>query len=135
MATAAMASSPPAATRSPPTRTKSEGDTIDSLSSEDTKPPLLRVNSFTFVPKKRNKFMTDRNTKKKWVFAAQKTKNIKDPWETLGIENLLEESVTRHMYNPKNKKWKVDEVVVKVETEVSCNLFNNLLSGFRDCRL
>ena len=114
----------------PPTRTKSEGDTIDSLSQDNhsqRRPTIPHVNSFTFGQKKK-KFFGGRNTKKQWMFAAQKAKSLRDPWGGLGMESLAEEVVTRHMYNPRSKKWKVDEIVVKIQSEVSvtCSIYLSL---------
>lgn len=113
-----MASSLNESNQDPPTRTKSEGDTIDILSLEKRRPTVPHVHSFTFGQKKK-KLFGGRNTKKQWMFAAQKAKGLRDPWEGLGMESLSEEVVTRHMYNPRTKKWKVDEVVVKIQSEVS----------------
>ena len=55
---------------------------------------------------------------KQWKAAALRARGLTDPWAKLGFDNVKEESVTRHMYNPRNGKWKMDEVVVKVQSEV-----------------
>lgn len=57
--------------------------------------------------------------KVKWLKAVQQIKLLKDPWEDLGITNLKTERCTRHRYNALKKAWKVDEVWVKMEKDVS----------------
>jgi len=56
--------------------------------------------------------------KKNWKSAVLRTRDLPDPWVDLGFENIKEETVTRHMYSPKYRKWRTDEIVVKVETKV-----------------
>lgn len=60
-------------------------------------------------------------SKRQWKTAALMARDLPDPWAELGFGELEEESVTRHMYNPRNGKWKTDDIVVKVQPEVrSC---------------
>ena len=56
--------------------------------------------------------------KKQWRTAALMTKDLPDPWSGLGFEEIEEESVTRHMYNSRNGKWKTDKVIVKIQSKV-----------------
>lgn len=58
------------------------------------------------------------NVKKQWKAAALMTRRLRDPWGNIGFDELLEERVTRHMYNPRKCKWKTDEIVVKIESKV-----------------
>ena len=58
------------------------------------------------------------NAKKQWKAAALRARGLRDPWGELGFNLIDEEKVTRHMYNPKNGKWKTDEIVVKIESKV-----------------
>lgn len=102
-----------------PNRTHSEGD----LPNEETpaynveKHPLKHVASYTFGSKK----FGGRSVKKQWLFAAQKTKDLADPWVGLGFDKIEEEVATRHMYNPRNGKWKTDEIIIKMQSEVGVN--------------
>lgn len=57
-------------------------------------------------------------TKKQWRAAALRARGLTDPWAKLGFDDVKEETVTRHMYNPRNGKWKTDQVVVKIQSEV-----------------
>lgn len=58
------------------------------------------------------------NAKKLWKAAAVLARDLPDPWAGLGFEDLQEETVTRHMYNPRNGRWKTDTVIVKIQSEV-----------------
>ena len=102
--------------KSPPVRSHSESDAVEKPGLPGARPAMPRVATFTFNNDK--KLFQGRNTKRQWKFAAQKTKKLLDPWRGLGMESLPEEKVTRHMYNPKNKKWKTDEIVVKIQEKV-----------------
>ena len=102
--------------KSPPVRSHSESDAVEKPGLPEARPGMPRVATFTFNNEK--KLFQGRNTKKQWKFAAQKTKKLLDPWRGLGMDGLPEEKVTRHMYNPKNKKWKMDEIVVKIQEKV-----------------
>ncbi len=53
-----------------------------------------------------------------WKKALRLIRDMKDPWERFNIDTLPEEKVVRHRYNALLKKWKVDEVTVKIEPEV-----------------
>lgn len=57
------------------------------------------------------------NAKKLWKAAAVLARDLPDPWAGLGFEDLQEETVTRHMYNPRNGRWKTDTVIVKIQSE------------------
>ncbi len=57
--------------------------------------------------------------KKHWKIAAKKTRDLKDPWEDLGFENLAEMMVSRHVYNPTTKEWWKDDIMIKMEGKVS----------------
>ena len=105
--------------RDPPCRTQSESDTPNP--DRTSRPSMARLSSYTFGPEK--KLFEGRNTKKQWMFAVKKTRALVDPWGEMGIDCLPEQVVTRHMYNPRTRKWKSDEIVVKMQTEVSCSLF------------
>ena len=74
----------------------------------------------------------------KWRTAALKAKELPDPWEgyewhfikplgklecLLGVgryifDDIPEERVMRYMYNPRSGKWKTDEIVVKMQSQV-----------------
>lgn len=58
------------------------------------------------------------SAKKLWKAAALMTRGLRDPWAEIGFDEVEDESVTRHMYNPRNRKWKTDEVVVKMQSKV-----------------
>lgn len=60
-----------------------------------------------------------RGAKKYWKSAVLRAKELTDPWVELGFEDIQEETVTRHMYNPKNRKWRTDEIVIKIQSKVS----------------
>ena len=34
------------------------------------------------------------------------------------LDDIPEETVTRYMYNPRSGKWKTDEIVVKMQSQV-----------------
>ena len=55
----------------------------------------------------------------KWKAAALRTRDLTDPWQELGFDQIEEESVIRHMYNPRTGKWRTDKVVIKIQSEVS----------------
>ncbi len=57
--------------------------------------------------------------KQQWKAAVKKTRDLKDPWENLGFENLPEISVKRHVYNSRSKQWWEDDMVIKMEQKVS----------------
>jgi len=61
----------------------------------------------------------ENHMKNQWIFAVQKVKCLVDPWADLNMESLPEELVTRHMYNPRTRKWRNDEIVIKVQSTVS----------------
>jgi hypothetical protein len=54
----------------------------------------------------------------KWRTAALKAKELPDPWEGYHFDDIPEERVTRYMYNPRSGKWKTDEIVVKMQSQV-----------------
>lgn len=55
----------------------------------------------------------------KWKLMAQKGKEASDPWEEFHMEEECpEETAVRHLYNPRNKSWRVDEVTVKLQDKV-----------------
>ena len=56
--------------------------------------------------------------KKQWKTAAVLARDLPDPWAELGFERIAQETVTRHMYNPRSGRWKTDQVVIKVQSEV-----------------
>ena len=56
--------------------------------------------------------------KKNWKSAALLTRDLPDPWVDLRFEDIQEEAVTRHMYSPKYRKWRTDEIVVKMQSKV-----------------
>lgn len=60
---------------------------------------------------------------KQWRAAALRARKLRDPWENLGFDKIEEETVTRHMYNPRNGRWKQDEIVVKIQAEVSSRFY------------
>jgi elongation factor 2 kinase len=54
----------------------------------------------------------------KWRTAALKAKELPDPWEGYHFDDIPEERVTRYMYNPRSGKWKTDEIVVKMQSQL-----------------
>lgn len=58
------------------------------------------------------------HAKKQWKAAVMKIRHLLDPWEEFGFEEIKEETVIRHMYNPKNRTWKNDKIVVKIQPKV-----------------
>ncbi len=120
--------------RDPPSRTKSQSDTLDDPSSQPTRPSMARLSSYTFGQEK--KLFHGRNTKKQWMFAVKKTRELIDPWAEMRIDSLPEQAVTRHMYNPRTRKWKSDEIIVKMQTKVSGALnviYKTMVSVFSVC--
>ena len=113
--------------RDPPCRTVSESDTLEPPSSQVKRPSMARLSSYTFGQEK--KLFHGRNTKKQWAFAVKKTRELVDPWRDMGIDSLPEEVVTRHMYNPRTRKWKTDEIIVKMQVQVRSSL-NVLIEHF-----
>ena len=57
--------------------------------------------------------------RRNWLKALNLIRTMSDPWEKFKIEKLPAETALRHRYNALKKQWKVDEVTVKMETEVS----------------
>ena len=57
--------------------------------------------------------------RRNWLKALNLIRNMSDPWEKFKIEKLPTETALRHRYNALKKQWKVDEVTVKMEAEVS----------------
>ena len=56
----------------------------------------------------------------RWKLIAQKGKEASDPWEEFNMEEeCREEKAVRHLYNPRNKSWRVDEITVKMQDKVS----------------
>ena len=44
---------------------------------------------------------------------------MSDPWEEFRMEKeCREEKAVRHLYNPRNRSWRVDEVTVKMQDKV-----------------
>ncbi len=68
-------------------------------------------------------------TRKQWKSAALRTRDLPDPWSSLGFEETKEESVTRHMYNSRNGRWKTDTIVVKIQPKVF--IIPNLARSYR----
>lgn len=58
-----------------------------------------------------------------WQRAVKKISSLKDPWEKFFLADLPVERAKRHRYNALRKAWTVDEVNVKMETEVSMQFF------------
>ncbi len=56
--------------------------------------------------------------KKNWKSAVLRAKEMTDPWRDLGFEDIPEETVVRHMYSPRHRKWRTDEIVVKIQPKV-----------------
>lgn len=55
----------------------------------------------------------------KWKSLAQKGKEVSDPWHEFRMEKeCREEKAVRHLYNPRNKSWRVDEITVKMQDKV-----------------
>ena len=54
----------------------------------------------------------------KWKVAAQRVRDLKDPWEGIDFDSLPERRATRHVYNSRNKSWWKDEVVIKIQDKV-----------------
>lgn len=55
----------------------------------------------------------------KWKSLAQRGKEVSDPWEEFRMEKeCREEKAVRHLYNPRNRSWRVDEVTVKMQDKV-----------------
>ena len=74
-------------------------------------------------------FQNSRSLKKQWKAAALMTKDLPDPWEGLGFDEITEEVVTRHMYNPRSSKWKSDEVVVRIQSKVRNQSINIVIAS------
>ena len=55
----------------------------------------------------------------RWKKAVKKIRTLQDPWEQFHLDQLPAERATRHRYNALKRQWVVDEVVVKMEIEVS----------------
>ena len=64
-----------------------------------------------------------RSARENWKIAFKKIREMTDPWATLHIDSLTSEKAIRHRYNALKKKWTTDEVEVKMEKEVSIDLF------------
>ena len=109
-----------------PARAHSEGDIPKEDSPTYKEHPLKHVASYTFGSKK----FGGRTVKKQWKFAALKTKELPDPWVGLGFDKIKEEVATRHMYNPRNGKWKTDKITVKMQSEVRTRRERESLSIF-----
>lgn len=61
----------------------------------------------------------DRKIVAKWKSLAQKGKEVRDPWNEFCMEKeCREEKAVRHLYNPRNKSWRVDEITVKMQDKV-----------------
>ena len=59
-----------------------------------------------------------------WKRLATKTKNLEDPWAEFHMDDLCrEERCMRHMYNPRKKTWRKDEILVRMQDKV-CGNFN-----------
>ena len=55
----------------------------------------------------------------KWKSLAQRGKEVRDPWDEFRMEEeCREEKAVRHLYNPRKKSWRVDEVTVKMQDKV-----------------
>ena len=70
--------------------------------------------------------------RKQWKAAALMVRDLPDPWMELRFDEIQEETVTRHMYNPHSRKWKTDEVVVKIQSEVFDILHVSYIHTSRD---
>lgn len=81
----------------------------------------MSVSSETGVGTPDHKY--DHYVTKQWRAAVLMTRDIPDPWIGLGFDEIEEEWVTRHMYNPLKKCWKEDAIVVKVQSRV-CTWWN-----------
>ena len=47
------------------------------------------------------------------------TRDLEDPWEGFHIEDSCkEEKCLRHMYNPREKTWRKDTIVVRMQDKV-----------------
>ena len=57
-------------------------------------------------------------TKRQWKSAALKARNLLDPWAGHRLDEIPEEVATRHMYDPHTGRWRRDEIVVKIQSEV-----------------
>lgn len=55
--------------------------------------------------------------KRNWRLALKGLSTREDPWSKLNWNSYPEERALRHRYNALTKKWKQDNVVVKIETE------------------
>lgn len=56
----------------------------------------------------------------RWRTAADKSRDLEDPWaEFLIEETCAVEKAKRHRYNARKKAWVVDDILVKVQSEVS----------------
>lgn len=56
--------------------------------------------------------------KRQWKAAVRMARGLQDPWVELGFEDIEEESVIRHMYNPRTRNWKNDRIIVKIQPKV-----------------
>ena len=96
-------------------RTHSEGD-IEAPQQQNIKKrraPFITATSFTFGEQGRLK-----SAKKHWRLAVLKVRKLRDPFKEFGFDQIKEETVTRHMYNPRTGRWKSDEIVIKMQSEV-----------------
>jgi len=63
----------------------------------------------------------------RWKRALRQVHMLSDPWAKLQLESLPTEKAKRYRYNALKKKWVMDEVCVKMESEV-CSVHCELLS-------
>ncbi len=60
---------------------------------------------------------TYQRAKKNWRLALRKLADREDPWAKFRWDKIPTERATRHRYNPLTKKWKQDDVVVRMESK------------------
>ena len=90
----------------------SESEGLDTISPDpvETASDLVRNLSFPSA--------SPRAVKKTWKVAALKTRALPDPWAGFQLDAIPEERAIRHMYDPRTGRWRQDEVVVKMQSEV-----------------
>ena len=90
----------------------SESDGLDIASPDPAETVLDLVRNASFPS------VSPRAVKKTWKVAALKTRALPDPWAGFQLEVIPEERAIRHMYDPRTGRWRQDEVVVKMQSEV-----------------
>lgn len=62
--------------------------------------------------------------KKKWKRLIKKSQSMDDPWAEFHLEDIKTEKAKRHRYHSTKSTWIIDEVEVKMSTEVGKSHFS-----------